>query len=679
MRPRGLSKLGAAVLFGLACAACCAAERGFALTDLRNLVSLSDPQIAPDGRSVAVIITRQDWKADKSNPEIDLVDVASGARRALTRYRTDVSMPRWSPDGTRLAFIAHDSTPADSEAAGKGDAGSASAEKHNQVFVMSMSGGDALRVTDAESDVVSFAWSPDGKQIAYIAADAPANEKAIKAHDDAFEVTRNNFLATAALPPSHLWSVPSTGGKARRLTEGRFSLNTDQQDSAPEPAWSPDGATIGFTRFPGPYWARSFKAVIDAVGATNGKLSTLVAAEGAGTLRYAPSGAAFAFIRPREGDENNGNAVYVNDSGRIFDATKALGRNIDNYTWMPDGGSLLLVGERGTHSVIWRQDFSHGAEQLDLGAVEVTDRPSVSSAGKIAFVGLTAGHAEELYVMGSAAAKPVRLTDLNAFLDDLALGRTDTIDWRGPGGLREDGVLTYPPNYSQGRRYPLVLLIHGGPEGASTVRFQPLAQLIAAANLIVFQPNYRGSTNLGDAYQHAIYRDTGEGPGADVMAGLAAVEKLGVIDSKRIGVSGWSYGGYMTDWVSSHYPKTWKAAVSGAALNDWVMDYTIAYYQEGDVYFFGDSPWTASGYHIWRAQSPIDYARNVRAPTLIMGDVQDPNVPLVNSYEWYHALRDNGVEVQFYAYPTDKHFPRDIVRQTDVYRRWVAWMTAHLK
>ena len=122
-----------------------------------------------------------------------------------------------------------------------------------------------------------------------------------------------------------------------------------------------------------------------------------------------------------------------------------------------------------------------------------------------------------------------------------------------------------------------------------------------------------------------------------------------------------------------------SAAVAGAALNDWVMDYTVAYYQQGDVYFFGDTPWTTHGYRIWRAQSPIAHAQSVKAPTLIMGDVGDPNVPLVNSYEWYHALRDNGVQVEFYAYPADTHFPGDIVRTTDVYRRWVGWMTSHLR
>lgn len=642
-----------------------AANRDIQLSDLRNLISLSDPQISPDGREIAVVVATQSWNSDKTVHEIDLIDVATGARRPLTRYREDVSSPRWSPDGTRLAFMARNMT--------------RSTGKHDQVFVLPMDGGDAQRVTGASRGVASFSWSPDGKAIAYIAAEMPTDKKAIEAHDDVFQITENDFLARATPIPSHLWVVPSTGGAAKRLTQGAFSLDADHLDSAPEPAWSRDGRTIAFSRFPDPYWARSCESVIDSVAATGGSPSTLVELEGATTLTYAPAGDAFAFMRPRGGDQNNGTAVYVGEGGRTFDATGAFARDVDFYAWLPDGRNLLLVGQYGTHSVMWQQAVGGSARMLGLSGVEIAGRPSVSPNGVIAFVGDTPRHADELYVMLSPTARPQRLTDVNGFLDSLSLGHTATIDWSGPDGFREDGVLIYPPRYERGRRYPLVLLIHGGPEDASTVRFSPLAQLLAAAGFLVFEPNYRGSTNLGDAYQHAIYRDTGAGPGKDVMAGLAAVEKLGIVIPRRIGVSGWSYGGYMTDWLSSHYPSAWQAAVTGAALNDWVMDYTVSYYQQGDDHYFGGSPWTARDYRIWRAQSPIAAAQDVKTPTLIMGDVGDSDVPLINSYEWYHALRDNGVQVKFYAYPADTHFPEDIVRTADVYRRWIDWMVTHLR
>jgi dipeptidyl aminopeptidase/acylaminoacyl peptidase len=668
-------KAAVAIVAGLAAGVggCNAARaHSFQLKDVARIVTLSDPRISPDGRQIAVVLSRPDVKTDKPDQQIDLIAVASGTLRPLTRYRKGVHTPRWSPHGHRLAFIA-------SAPAAPGSKSGSAAKPHAQVFVMPMDGGDALQVTHAPRGILSFAWSPGGGRIAYIAKNEPPNAAALKAHDNVFRVTDNNFMVHRAAARAELWVVPSAGGAARRLTDGAFSLDTDQQDPQPAPTWSPHGHSIAFVRFPDPFWALSFKSIIDTVPSAGGEPASLVPLQGSILVHYAPAGGALAFMRPRNGDENNGTAVYVAVGGTTFDATHALARNVDTYAWMPGGRGLLLTGEDGTRSVLWRQPLHGPARRLDLGGVDIVSPPSVATTGAIAFIGRTATHADELYVMASSVALPRRLTDVNGFLDALALGRSTTVRWRGPGGFHEDGVLTYPPQARPAHRDPLVLLIHGGPEGASTSAFSSLAQLLAAHGFLVFQPNYRGSTNLGDAYQHAIFRDTGEGPGRDVMAGLAAVERLGIVDRRRIGVSGWSYGGYMTDWLTSHYPRVWRAAVAGAALNDWVMDYTIAYYQQGDEYFFGGSPWTAKDYRIWRAQSPITYARRVKAPTLIMGDVFDPNVPLVNSYEWYHALRDNGVTVRFYAYPAHTHFPSDIDRQMDVMRRWVGWMRRYLK
>lgn len=550
----------------------------FQLSDLQKLVTLRDPQISPNGQEIAVIVSTPNWKTDKAKQEIDLVDAATGTRRALTVNREDVSSPRWSPDGTRLAFLAQDTE-----------------TKKPQIFVMPMNGGDATCITDNKQGIDTYAWSPDGKQIAFIAQDPPLNGKAIKEHNKVFQVTEGNFLLKNAVAAWQLWVVSSAGGKAKQLTEGTFSLDTEQGGATP-PAWSRDGQRIAFTQYTSSYWGPSFHSVIAEVSVNGGALTMLVSAQGAVSLAYAPDSNDFAFQRPRNGDENNGNAVYVNVSGKTHDATAALARNFNNYVWL-DGKALVTAGELGTRSVLWEQPVSGKARLLNLGDMDASGDMSVAKNGAIAFIGSTASHPDELYVMDSVNARPRRLTNVNAFVDGLSLGRTHSIEWNGPNGFHGDGVLTYPVGYTQGQKYPLVLVIHGGPEGASTVRFSPLPQLLAAAGFLVFQPNYRGSINLGDQYQHAIYRDTGEGPGKDVMAGLAAVEKLGSVDKNRIGVTGWSYGGYMTTWLTGHY-NVWKAAVAGAPLTDWVMDYTIAYYQTGDRYFFGSSPWTNAGWKI---------------------------------------------------------------------------------
>ncbi|MHB1897247.1 MAG: TolB family protein, partial [Metallibacterium sp.] len=367
----------AVLLLGLALVACAVAHTAeaaskvsFQLTDVRDLVRLSQPQIAPDGRHIALIVTRADWKTDKNDPSIELVDVASGKARVLTWHRKGIAALQWSHDGTRLAFLAEAAVPVaakvGSDAADEANAGK-DAKPKLQVLVMSMDGGDPRQITQAPRGVAGFAWSPHDTRIAFITEDAPANAKALAHHDGAFEVTDGNFELRNALAPWHLWVVASSGGKATRLTQGRYSLQTDRQGT-PYPAWSADGKQIAFIRYPGPYWGPSFHSVVDVVDTTGGGPHTLSDQQGAMAVQYAPgSSARYAYLRPRNGDENNGNAVYVGEAGHDRDVTADLARNIDTYAWMPDGRSLLLSGELGTRSVLWLQPLHGQARVLDLG------------------------------------------------------------------------------------------------------------------------------------------------------------------------------------------------------------------------------------------------------------------------------------------------------------------------
>lgn len=641
------------------------------ISDLHKIVRVADPQISPDDKSIVVTVAHANMKEDRYDSELVLIDIATGAQRALTSGHKGASSARWSPSGDRLAFLA---------IAGEGK------DAAPQIFVLPMSGGDAKQVTTAPDGVEQFAWRPDGAMLAYVTPD-PVDKKAIEAHHDAFEVGDTDYLETAAAMPSHVWLVPADGGAAKRLTSGSWSLPIVFPPSPPSSplSWSPDGKSIVITRQetaePGDGDEATLRILDAATGQTR-KLTTHEKFEGAGI--YSPDGSRIAYWYSRDGDPNNENEIYIAPAsgGDGTDVTRAIDRDVERAIWMPDGKSLLVGGHDGTGVSLWLQPLNGQARKIDIGNIQPSWSfwvdVTVGSKGDVAFIGSTPGQPGELYYMSSTDAVPKRLTNYNSAIATLDLSRVQSIDWDGPNGFHEDGVLTYPPQFSKDKKYPLVLLIHGGPQASSTASFSTPSQIIAAQGYVVFEPNYRGSDNLGNAYQRAIYRDAGDGPGRDVMAGLAAVEKMGFVDTDKIAVSGWSYGGYMTSWMIGHY-HIWKAAVSGAAVNDLVAEATVSDGNRVDYYSMGGSPWVGDNWKIYREQSPITYASQIKTPTLILCDTGDFRVPIVQSYEMYHALKDNGVTTQFFAYPVRGHFPSDPVRVEDVLTRWVGWINQYLK
>jgi dipeptidyl aminopeptidase/acylaminoacyl peptidase len=220
-----------------------------------------------------------------------------------------------------------------------------------------------------------------------------------------------------------------------------------------------------------------------------------------------------------------------------------------------------------------------------------------------------------------------------------------------------------------------VLYIHGGPTASSKESFSTRAQLLAAQGWLVFEPNYRGSDNLGNAYKAAIWNDAGAGPGRDVMSGVEVLKRRGIVDEARMAVSGWSYGGYMTTWLLGNYPDQWKAGVAGAAVTSIVDQYDLGDANVRRGYALGGSIYTdPARMQAAIEQSPLTYATKVKAPTLLMSNTGDYRVPITQSYRYYHTLRDNGVEVQFIGYPLPGHSPSDPAHQKDVDRRWVDWI-----
>jgi len=662
-----------------------AQARRIELADLQKIVHVFSPDILPDGKSIVIVVSRVNWDEDRYDSQLVLVDIATGAQRPLTGIRKGLSSPQFSPSGDRLAFLA------EAEEEKKAVA---------QVFVLPMNGGEARQITCAPLGVEQFAWRPDGKDIAYVTSDEPPNKADIEEHHDFFEVGDDGYLATSAPTPSHIWLVSASGGAAKRLTSRTWSVAKNVYAPSTPFSWSPDGKHIGFTRQANPHGGDSDQTVVAILDVDSGRIRQLTKRTGFESFgHFSPDGSKIEYWYPRDGDyANSENEIFVTSSagGEGTDFTRALDRNIVRSIWMPDGKSLLLSGDDGTRTVMWIQPLEGAARKLDLGDADPFWNywvdATVGKDGSIAFAGVTATQPTELYYLASPDAKPRRLTDFNHEIAALDLGHTDTLEWKGPDGFAEDGVVVYPPGFSRDKKYPLVLLIHGGPQEAATTPLDQdlnfLPPLLAAHGYVVFEPNYRGSDNLGNKYMRATTNnDAGDGAGRDIMAGIAALEKLGFIDESRIGVSGWSNGGYLTSWLTSHY-HIWKAAVSGAANNSFASIYNLSEFNVIEGYQFGGSPWKNEHAKMYEEQSPINYASAITTPTLILHDTGDPNVPITNSYAMFHALKDNGVTVKFIAFPVAEHFPIHVfalnpygspVHLSDIDRVWLEWFDQYLR
>jgi dipeptidyl aminopeptidase/acylaminoacyl peptidase len=647
------------------------------LADITKVVRLTDPEISPDGRSIAVVAGQPNLEEDRTDNELLLVDVASHSTRVLTR-REHAGFPRWSPDGRTLAFLAADD------------------KKNLQIWTLSIEiGGDSTQLTHSATSIEQMAWRPDGKALAFVAEDQEPERKGRDKFNDAIEIGSNDFLVHSRQMPAHLWMIelPAAADvkmpEAKRLTSGTWSLPISLPPGPPASPvqWSLDGRSIYYVKVPTPLSGDASVSTIQMLDVATGHSKALTGAdrlESAPVL--SPDGTQIAYLHNLDGKSWNGQDVLLTAAGggEGKDITRKLDRNIVRAIWMPNGKSLLLGGNDATTSALWLQPVDgSAAERLNTGDVAPAEpfwiEGSVDSHGALAFVGSTPRGPNELFYIDAAHDAPVQLTTVNGEIASLEAAKQETLSWPSmKGGPQSDGVLTYPIGYQSGKKYPLVLYIHGGPTANSKQTWTSFSQLFAAQGWMVFEPNYRGSDNLGNAYQAAIWNDAGAGPGDDVMAGLAALKKRGLVDENNVAISGWSYGGFMTSWLLGH-SSLWKASVDGAAVTSWLDMYNLS---DGNITIadsFGGSPYTSTErMKAYLDQSPIAYVQNVRTPTLILCDVGDYRVPITQSYSFYRALKDHNVVTQFMAIPVGGHFPGDPLRREDVMRRWIQWLGRYL-
>ena len=643
----------------------------FTLEHLRKLTGVGGVEVSADGRTAVVTVSHPNYATDKTEAELFAVDVSNGTTRQLTFERRSVAAARFSPDGRTLAFLSPDSA------------------HHTQIWLLPMNGGETRRLTSQKNGVEHFAWRPDGRAIAFASTDSTATRDGESKFLTTFKLGAQDLFLRNTLEPQHIWLAELDSTSSRRLTNGSWSLEfVLPPGSAPsELSWSSDGRTIAFAQVPAPESGKLDSVHIGLLDVATGATRALTSARRfENNPVFAPRGRQIAFWYPREGHGDLGweNEVWVAtaDGGTPRSVTHALDRNLFGAQWMPDGQSLLVTGNDHTGVGAWIQPVDGAARRLETGDLVINgafgyDIAVAKKSGAIIFTATTPTTPSELYVMDTPTSKPRKLTEFNAWAKDVALGTSERVSWTSDA-WSPDGVITYPPGFSPSRKYPLVLYIHGGPTASSKMSFSAMAQLMAAEGWIVFQPNYRGSDNLGNAYQTAIVGDAGAGPGRDVMAGVAMLRERPYIDKTGTAVTGWSYGGFMTSWLIGNYPTEWRAAVAGAPVTNWQEMYDLG---DGNInirYSFGGSPWTGDRVKAYQAQSPITYASHIRTPTLVMSNMEDFRVPPTQAIALYHAMRDNGVETEFVGFTGRTHASSDPVNARERNRLWIDWVKRHL-
>ena len=631
--------------------------------DFQQLVVLGSPAIAPDGKHAVVVIRRTLWNDDKGITDLVLIDLENGTQQTLLANRDGLSDPAFSPDGTRIAFLANESTAKDA---------------HSQIFVIPAAGGTAGQITHVKEGVEQFAWRPDGRAFAYAAVDPDPQRTGADRFRDSFIFTTEPIVARELPRQSHIFVVTLENGATAQLTAGSQSLASGEAESTL--SWAPDGKSIAFTLVPDAILndeSYSRIALADVATRTVRPLTGATAWEG--DPIFSPDGSKIAYSCSKGDTQVNLSELCVTtpQGGPGIHLSAALDRPIADAAWLPDSTGLVAVAPDRSLIALYRIPLHGKAVRLETGGINIASEmlQAVASDGTVVFVGSSTKQPSELFVRAPTGTT-TRMTNFNASIASLDLASAQRITFSSVTGVTADGVLYYPPGFSTAQRYPLVVLIHGGPTSSSTLSFSFWAQVMAARGWLVLQPNYRGSDDLGLKYQRAVLYDPEAGPGKDIMAAVNAVRARGIVDDSRIAVGGWSYGGIMTAWMISKY-HIWKAAVSGASVDDWITDYGTADDSLADADLFHGSPFVANNAAEWRRASAISYVAGVTTPVLILSDVGDNRDSFATSSMYWRALRDNRKDATLRVWPIDGHFPQDPVRTADVYHYWIDYIAQH--
>ncbi len=589
-----------------------------------SLKRVGPPALSPDGRFVAYPVREARWEQNAYETQIWVADTRTGETRQLTSGRGSSSSPAWAPDGLRLAFI---STRTDTR----------------QLYVMDTQTGEAERLPTADDGLAAFAWSPDGSRIAYTATDAkPA------AHDRARQL--GDFeIADEEPRPTRLFVLDIAARAARPLTSASSVVGSF--------AWSPDGESIAFERRTGADPASFASTDIAVVSIAGGAVRAVVEQPGP-DLRpvWSPDGTRIAF----QSALGSPNFYYTNAAIAVVPATggppqvltAGFDENPQIVAWKANG--IFFTAAHRTWAYLYRLDpGTKSVLRLAPDDEWIGTGFSLSRDGMtVACIAADAKSYPEIYVAPVTLKSPKRLTDVGSQLASMSMPSLDVITWKSPDGTPIEGVLRKPADFEPTRRYPLLVIVHDGPNGVS--RPIPYANGIyptdvwVARGSLVLEPNYRGSAGYGEKFRSLGVRNLGLGDAADVLSGIDAVLLKAAVDQGRIGVMGWSQGGFVAAFLGTHDSSRFKAVSVGAGIADWTTYYATTDLTPFTRQYLLATPWEDPA--IYQKTSPITYVKQAKAPTLLQHGDADERVPLANALEFYRALRDQQVPARLITY-----------------------------
>jgi dipeptidyl aminopeptidase/acylaminoacyl peptidase len=586
-------------------------------------------------------------------------DVQTKKTSQLTYGDKSSSNPKWSPDGNWIAFTSNRK------------------DNKNNLYLLSATGGEAEPLTDVKTGVGGFEWSPDGRTIAFMMTDAKTDdeEKNDKAKNDFRWVDENLKMSRL-----YLISVQKDAdGKRepRKLTAGNYNVA--------DFTWSPDSSRIAFSHTKTSRandWPTSDVSIIEVASGKITSLTSTAAAESSPI--YSPDGNLIAVLvsdNPPSWTGYSSVQIFPTSAGEPKSLAASFDGQPDLAGWSADGKRLYFSEAKGTGTQIYALEVAtNRIEEIKTTPAVISGIDLNRSRTMIAFVRQTADTPGDAFVASITDFTPIQISHANADRKMPPIGRTEVIHWKSKDGKDIEGLLTYPVGYQTGQRVPLILNVHGGPTGVFQQSFiggrgvYPLASF-AARGYAILRANPRGSSGYGKEFRRANIKDWGFGDYQDLMTGVDRVIEMGVADPERLGVMGWSYGGFMTSWIVTQ-TKRFKAASAGAPVTNLMSFNGTADIPSFVPDYFGGQSWESID--IYQKHSPMFNVKGVTTPTMIQQGDADVRVPISQGYEFYNALKQQGVPTRMLVLPRQPHGPTEPKMQLAAMKANLEWFEKYI-